>query len=274
MIFEIVKSRLLRLVFVLLSGSALLPLTSCTKSPPPHSDRPQPRLTQMGSARTAAASEVLIDYPPQDQADPLDLRSCSLSGVYDKMPCRLIGTSGHIRKITWMDDTMNVVEASIEFDPNGKLEKICRRGHVDFQSWHCSVAPFSSHDLMAQTKLDERGRIIQQQHFQFDATRLDTCRYDDLTIPRTSECVVDGFSLKYTFDKTGRSLTYSVRRIPVKGESDETTNSLGKAYAMDLTFIYKDDARGNWTEFEVAGRDKDSGLVKRYSRQTLSIEYY
>ena len=170
---------------------------------------------------------------------------------------------------------MNVVEASIEFDRSGKLQTICRRGHVDFQGWHCSHAPWATYDSPLQIKLDERGRILQQLHFQFDPTKLDTCTYDDTSSPRTSECRVEELSYGFTFDPSGRALTYSTRWRAAPGEYDDRRAELEKAYKVDISFAYKDDAYGNWTEFEAYGRSADTNFAMRlFAYQTLTIDYF
>ena len=277
MVDEPAKRRL-EFLSALALGAVALVVSGCMKSgspPPSHVGTPLRLAVAVASAPGVSASSVLIDYPAPGDPDPLNLRGCSLSGIYQEMPCRLIGMKGPIRKITWKDDQMNVVEASIEFDRSGRLQTICRRGHMDFQGWHCSKAPFANHDPLPQTKLDERGRVLQQQNFQFDPTKLDTCTYDDTKSPRMSECRVEDFTLGYTFDPSGRALTYSKRWTAGPGEYDDRRAELEKAYKLDISFAYKDDAYGNWTEFEAYGRSADANFAMRlYTYQTLTIDYF
>jgi hypothetical protein len=257
-------------------GAVALAVSGCTKSGSVPSSRVgTPLSLTTAPAPSLSSSRVLIDYPAPGNPDPLNLRGCSLSGDYGNMPCRLIGMKGPIRKITWKDDQMNVVEASIEFDRSGKLQTICRRGHVDFQGWHCSNAPFANHNPPPQTKLDERGRILQQLHFQFDPVKLDTCTYDDTQSPPLSECRVEELSFGYTFDPSGRALTYSTRWTAAPGEYEDRRAELEKAYKVDITFTYKNDAYGNWTEFYAYGRDADTNFAMRlFDYQTLTIDYF
>jgi hypothetical protein len=171
-----------------------------------------------------------------------------------------------------MDERVHIVEASIEFDQSGRLERVCRKGHVDMQDWSCSNGPFSSRPLLPQTKFDDRGRIIQQQHFQFDPKKLDTCIYDDRA--HSSECRVDAMIFRFTFNEAGRALTYHVRRMPIEGESMDAKEYLDKAYSVDVKFSYKDDAYGNWTEYDAVGKDPLYGVTKVLDHQTVQIDYY
>ena len=225
-------------------------------------------------ARATLAISIRVDYPLPGAPDILNLRDCPLTGIYQEVTCRLIGTQGPVRKITWPDTHLKVPEASVEYNKLGNIARICRRGHVDFQGWSCGSGPFAVAPLLMQTELDSHGRILRRQHDPFDKTKFDTCTYDDKSVPRTSECRVDGFTYQYSFDNLGRALSYSTRFIPVEGKSEEEARYLDKAYALDLIYSYKNDKYGNWVEFKVTKIDPASGAQKVLIVQPRDIDYY
>jgi hypothetical protein len=230
-------------------------LGGCEKPPHPHTAQSLP-------------VNVFITYPPPEASDPLDLRNCPLSASYHAVNCRLVGTTGPVKRILWPDNHLKVTDASIDFDRHGNISKVCRRGRTDFQGWGCASAPFQFAEPEPRTTLDDRGRILRRQHNSFHPERFDTCVYDDRINSKMSECRDGEFVITYTFDNTGRALTFKQRRIPASGESEERTRYLDGEYAVNLKYSYKNDRFGNWIEFSVTEADNV------YFTQTREIEYY
>jgi hypothetical protein len=224
------------------------------------------------SSPPLALGDININYPPPNSVDVFNLRGCPLD--YHPMGCPIIGTRGPVKKISSMDEDLKVLDGYIQFDRQGKLYKVCGRGHADFEGWSCRKGPFWDWPDVLQTQLDSNGRVTRRLHFQFDKTKFDTCSYDDDGVPHTSECNDGTFIHKYTYDKLSRPLTYSKRRIPVPGQAPERERSLERAYAMDVRFIYTDDEHGNWTEYRIV--QEDSTFQVRIGIQIFrrTIEYY
>ena len=219
-------------------------------------------------------STVLISYPAATDADPLNLRECPLSG--QDMPCRMMGTAGRIKKISWPDMRMNITEATVRFDAHGHISEICQRGHSDFAGGGCSTAPFSRQQALPQTVLDEKGRLLRRQHDQFDSSRIDTCSYQDDLGNRKSECNDGFYIIKFTYDDSGRALTYSRRVRPeiIASETPERAQYIQTAEAVDLVYDYKNDKSGNWIEMTITSTKIDKVFQPVHVVQTRTIEYY
>src|SRR5579872_6209777 len=67
------------------------------------------------AASVQQAGSVDINYPPADSNDWFNLRACPVTWSHE-ISCYLIGTRGPVRKISWMDDRLKVLDGYIEFD--------------------------------------------------------------------------------------------------------------------------------------------------------------
>lgn len=225
-------------------------------------------------ADVGPAASISISYPLPGTVDLFNLRHCPLSDDYEEMTCRMIGTKGPVRKISWMDEDLHVLETSIEFDRSGNVTEICRRGHVDFQGMTCAKGPFPGLGTDANVVLDGKGRLISRPHSSLEKDRIDTCIYDDLSVPKRSECRDGEYVYVYTYDDNGRTLSYSRRLIPTNGEAGDRMKYLDKEYALDLAYSYRDDRFGNWIEFETrqAGESRGQPVANTVNHRIL--EYY
>ncbi len=243
---------------ILMCVVSALALTACKKELP--RDRPSPNIS-LGQG-------VDIDYPHPGMPDILNLRNCPITSEYDLVNCRSIGTKGPIKKISWNDVHLKVAEAAISFDRNGLITQVCRQGFVG-GGWNCASGPFPVQPVESHLEVDNRGRMIKREHSSFGGGASDSCAYSDDTSPSTSECSDGENVYTYRFDKSGRTISFSERRIPRPEESNERAQELDAAYSVDLTYSYRNDKFGNWIEFDV--KDQNGRILVTRHRD---LDYY
>ena len=189
--------------------------------------------------------------------------------------CLLIGLRGPVRLVSERDDFLNVLDNTVEFDRSGTQARFCHRGHTDFAGWSCSLGALPG-DVSSDVQQDEKGRLIRQLHrSSVPSTPYDLCRYDDNASPPTSECN-DGYeSHVYTYDASGRPLTYARRRLPQPGETAETSRRLDETF--EIRYSYVDDDHGNWIQCRMiygGGSATQSFVGTPDVIQRRTIEYY
>lgn len=227
----------------------------------------------LGDAQQPAVGDVYVTYPPPNSDDALNLRGCPLEWDPGDL-CSLIGTRGPVKKISWRDERLQVLDGYIQFDRQGRLNRVCSRGRIDFQGWNCREVQLEHVPDVLQTQLDSRGRLIRRLRFQFDKSRFVTCSYDDDSVPRTSECN-DGVDIhRYSYDSLGRPIAYRRRRSPAPDETPEHARSLEQSSALDVRYIYTDDKYGNWSEFQIVQDESTSDLKTGNPIFRRTIEYY
>jgi len=221
---------------------------------------------------TGALRGVNISYPPPSSEDVLRLRECPLKWDPFNTYCGLLGTRGSIRKISWMDEHLKVLEGYIEFDERGNWTRICGRGHIDFEGWNCMSAAIKDWPDVLQTQLDSQGRIVERLRDQFDKQHFVTCSYADRNTPRMSTCNDGVWTQEYSYDKSGRPLSYRRRH---SHSPDETAEQARLAAVSDVAvhYIYTDDPYGNWTELRII-YDESSSIRSSDLILRRNIEYY
>jgi hypothetical protein len=172
-----------------------------------------------------------------------------------------------------MDDHLKVLDGYMEFDEPGKLSRICGRGRSDLQGWSCMSAAIKDWPDVAHTQLDSKGRIVRRQLFRFDKDRFVTCSYDDSSRPHTSKCTDDVWIQEYSYDKSGRALSYRRRHTRSPDEAAEQARLSQRVVDLAVRYVYTDDKNGNWTElrvvYETSSAIKSKDLILR-----RNIEYY
>jgi hypothetical protein len=227
--------------------------------------------------------DVNYDYPLPGSPDIQSMRRCPLSwmiGQEMQGSCGLLGLKGPVKKISWNDPFLKVEGGYVLFDRGGRIIKQCGLTHGPRISggWICGEPPFSGFAVpdKQETRLDSKGRLVSKLKYTFDKSQRDTCSYDDASDPKTSECNDGEYIHKYTYDPRGRPHSYSRRRISRPEDAPERKNELDRAYALDVTYVYKDDAHGNWTEFyliqDMSTSRKPIGADGSLQKRT--IEYY
>ena len=261
-----------KICFSTISALAIF-VAGCDRTPLRPSRQIEVASASSSSVAIIAPTKVLIDYPAPGQPDPLNLRGCALDTSYSSLPCHLIGTRGPVKKIAWFDDNGGTPAATLEFDRSGELQRICRRGHVDFQGEHCSTQPFRS-SIDAETRLDQRGRILQRRRFSFEDPRRDTCNYFDQMDGSRSECKDGDWTVTYAFDRNGRALSYGRYRYTNSEEIGGDHNGLERTDILELKYVYDNDEYGNWVRFDVVGNKSDGKSRELFDTRTVTLEYY
>lgn len=229
---------------------------------------------QAGSDQTSISNGgETANSVPRTISEPFEFGDCAFE--WEDMLCKLVGLRGPVKKVFWMDSDLHVEEASVEFNKEGHGTRWCHRGHTDFQGRTCSdTSHFLAKNPSGVVEYDVHSRVLRRKHFKFGNIPFDVCSYDDTPGSRSSECNDGEYIVKHTYDETGRTLTYSRRRIPLDNEAADRSRKLDPYYALDVRYVYIDDLHGNWIEYQMIHIPGVSQNRYSWNPVKRTIEYY